>query len=71
LADGLSNTGIGVLDTKNNDELQKARTFYEELGAFAKLKGINVNIIRYVCFFLLTHTIRLLEIIDHNLLLLC
>jgi hypothetical protein len=47
LKDGLANTGIGALDTKDEAKLQSARNFYEQLGAFAKLKGITISLIRY------------------------
>lgn len=44
--DGLSNTGIGALDIKSDEVGKKeARTFYEQLGAFAKLKGITISLI--------------------------
>lgn len=43
--DGLSNVGIGSLDTTNEEELLLADGFYTQAGAMAKEKGISVSVI--------------------------
>lgn len=43
--DGLSNVGIGSLDTKNEAELLLADGFYTQAGSIAKEKGIGVSVI--------------------------
>jgi hypothetical protein len=41
--DGLANTGIGAMDTP--DQILAATQFYDEIGFFAKQKGITINVV--------------------------
>jgi len=41
--DGLANTGIGAMDTP--DQILGATQFYDEIGLFAKQKGITINVV--------------------------
>jgi len=41
--DGLANTGIGAMDTP--DQILAANQFYDEIGLFAKQKGITINVV--------------------------
>lgn len=43
--DGLSNTGIGSLDSLTSEAKSKAAQFYAELGHFAKQNNVSVNVI--------------------------
>ena len=44
--DGLANIGLGAFDEiKNEEQLKVVDKFYEEMAAFAKDKGVTVNII--------------------------
>eukprot|EP00029_Vermamoeba_vermiformis_P006511 TRINITY_DN2572_c1_g1_i2.p1 TRINITY_DN2572_c1_g1~~TRINITY_DN2572_c1_g1_i2.p1 ORF type:complete len:687 (-),score=231.37 TRINITY_DN2572_c1_g1_i2:56-2116(-) len=43
--DGLSNTGIGSLDSLSSEGKTKAAQFYAELGHFAKQNNVSVNVI--------------------------
>ena len=44
--DGLANVGLGAFDEiKNEDDSKKADEFYEQLGVYAKDKGITVSIV--------------------------
>jgi hypothetical protein len=46
--DGLANVGLGSLDTKNADEREAARQWYEDLGALAMVAGTNVTVVSII-----------------------
>jgi hypothetical protein len=43
--DGLSNTGIGSLDSLTSEGKTKAAQFYAELGHYAKANNVSINVI--------------------------
>jgi hypothetical protein len=43
--DGLSNTGIGSLDSLTSEGKTKAAQFYAELGHYAKQNNVSINVI--------------------------
>lgn len=52
LTDGLANIGIGRFKNKEEDiteeELQKSKDFYKEVGNFAKQNQVKINLIAII-----------------------